>query len=62
MKNLQEFKRTWSIENNLHWILDVHFRENWSLCKEENTLKNLSTIRKICYNLTKLEPFNKIEF
>ncbi|MBE6150172.1 MAG: ISAs1 family transposase [Firmicutes bacterium] len=53
----------WSIENNLHWVLDVHFREDWSLCKEENALKNLSTIRKICYNLTKLDPFNtKLSF
>ena len=63
----EEFARVvrghWSIENNLHWILDVHFREDWSLCKEENALKNLSTIRKICYNLTKLDPFNsKLSF
>lgn len=48
----------WSIENNLHWILDVHFREDWNLCKEENALKNLAVIRKICYNLTKLDPIN----
>lgn len=58
----EEFARVvrghWSIENNLHWILDVHFREDFSLCKEENALKNLATIRKICYNLTKLDPFN----
>lgn len=53
----------WSIENNLHWILDVHFREDWSLCKEENALKNLAIIRKICYNLTKLDPINtKLSF
>ena len=63
----EEFARIarghWSIENNLHWILDVHFREDWSLCKEEHALKNLSTIRKICYNLTKLDPFNtKLSF
>lgn len=63
----EEFARVvrghWSIENNLHWILDVHFREDWSLCKEENSLRNLSTIRKICYNLTKLDPFNsKLSF
>lgn len=63
----EEFARVvrghWSIENNLHWILDVHFREDWSLCKEENALKNLATIRKICYNLTKLDPFNtKLSF
>lgn len=56
-------RKHWSIENNLHWILDVHFREDWSLCKEENAVKNLSTIRKICYNLTKLDPFNtKLSF
>lgn len=63
----EEFARVvrghWSIENNLHWILDVHFREDWSLCKEEKALKNLATIRKICYNLTKLDPFNtKLSF
>jgi len=63
----EEFARVvrghWSIENNLHWILDVHFREDWSLCKKENALKNLSTFRKICYNLTKLDPFNtKLSF
>lgn len=63
----EEFARVvrshWSIENNLHWILDVHFREDWSLCKEENALKNLATIRKICYNLTKLDPYNtKLSF
>ena len=53
----------WTIENNLHWILDAHFREDWSLCKEENALKNLSLIRKICYNLTKLDPINtKLSF
>ena len=53
----------WSIENNLHWILDVHFKEDWSLCKKENTLKNLSLIRKICYNLTKLDQINtKLSF
>ena len=56
-------KGHWSIENNLHWILDVHFREDWSLCKKENALKNLSLIRKICYNLTKLDPINtKLSF
>ena len=56
-------RRHWSIENNLHWILDVHFREDWSLCKKENALKNLALIRKICYNLTKLDPINtKLSF
>lgn len=63
-KDFARFTRGhWSIENNLHWILDVHFREDWNLCKEENALKNLAVIRKICYNLTKLDPMNtKLSF
>ena len=33
------------------------------MAEEENAMKNLATIRKICYNLTKLDPFNpKLSF
>ena len=45
----------WSIENNLHWILDVHFREDLSLGKKDYAIENFSTVRKICYNLVKLD-------
>lgn len=48
-------RKHWSIENNLHWILDVHFREDLSLSKKDNSISNFSTIRKICYNLTNLD-------
>lgn len=48
-------RKHWSIENNLHWILDVHFREDLSLSKKNNAISNFSIVRKFCYNLTKLD-------
>jgi len=48
-------RKYWSIENNLHWILDVHFREDLSLSKKDNAISNFSIVRKFCYNLTKLD-------
>lgn len=48
-------RKHWSIENNLHWILDVHFKEDLSLSKKDNAISNFSIVRKFCYNLTKLD-------
>lgn len=45
----------WGIENNLHWVLDVHFREDACKIKEEKAMQNVSLIRKICYNLMKMD-------
>ncbi len=45
----------WKIENSLHWVLDVHFREDACKIKAEKAMQNLSLIRKICYNLMKLD-------
>lgn len=48
-------RKHWSIENNLHWILDVHFKEDLSLSKKDNAISNFSIVRKFCYNLTNLD-------
>lgn len=45
----------WGIENSLYWVLDVHFREDACKIKAEKAMQNLSLIRKICYNLMKLD-------
>lgn len=45
----------WEIENNLHWVLDVHSCEDACKIKEEKAMQNMSLIRKICYNLMKLD-------
>lgn len=45
----------WEIENNLHWILDIHFREDLSTANADNATANLAILRKIAYNFTKLD-------
>jgi len=53
----------WQIENGLHWVLDVHFKEDFSTSKKDNSIFNLSLLRKICYNLIKLDDsFGNISF
>lgn len=49
----------WAIENNLHWVLDVIFDEDHSTAKKNSAIENISTIRKIAFNLTKLDPLMK---
>lgn len=36
----------WSVENNLHWQLDVSFGEDSCLAANRNAAQNLSTVRK----------------
>ncbi len=48
-------RKHWQIENNLHWILDVYFKEDLSTAKKSNAIHNFSLLRKICFNLIKLD-------
>ena len=43
----------WSIENQLHWILDVDFNEDNSRIRKENAPENLAVIRHIALNILK---------
>lgn len=45
----------WEIENSLHWVLDVHFKEDFCKIKKEKAMENVALLRKICYNLIKLD-------
>jgi predicted transposase YbfD/YdcC len=45
----------WSIENQLHWILDVTFGEDNSRIRKDNAPENLAIIRHIALNLLKLD-------
>lgn len=48
-------RKHWSIENKLHWVLDMYFKEDLSTNRKENAIHNFGMIRKICYNLVKLD-------
>src|ERR687889_1320932 len=41
----------WSIENALHWVLDVTFREDDSRVRDRRAARNLALLRKIALNL-----------
>lgn len=43
----------WGIENNLHWHLDVTFKEDQSRMRTGNGVQNLSAIRKYALELLK---------
>jgi predicted transposase YbfD/YdcC len=45
----------WRIENGLHWILDVTFREDASRMRERNAVRNLALLRKIALNLARAD-------
>ena len=45
----------WGIENGLHWVLDVTFREDASRVRERNAARNLALLRKIALNLARAD-------
>lgn len=54
MKGLAESARKhWSVENNLHWCLDVNFDEDYCHMRKDNSGENLAIIRHIALNLYK---------
>jgi predicted transposase YbfD/YdcC len=47
-------KRThWSIENGLHWVLDIAFREDESRVRKDHSPHNFAILRHIALNLLK---------
>ena len=56
--NIIEFsnaiRKEWSIENKLHWHLDLTFKEDNNKTFEKNAQKNLNIIRKFCLSILKL--------
>ena len=45
----------WGIENKLHWVLDIAFREDESRIRKGKAAENFAVIRHIALNLLKNE-------
>jgi predicted transposase YbfD/YdcC len=48
-------RRHWAIENSLHWVLDDALREDRCTARKGHATENLGLMRKIVYNLLKLD-------
>ena len=49
----------WSIENNLHWVLDMIFDEDFSTVRKDNSAQNLNILRKYALNVLKQADFSE---
>jgi predicted transposase YbfD/YdcC len=56
----QAVRAHWSIENNLHWVLDIAFDEDRNRTRKGHSAANLAVIRHIAVNLIKKEKSSKV--
>ncbi len=52
-------RKHWSIEINLHWSLDVSFKEDLNRARAGHSSQNLATVRRIALNLLTQEKTHK---
>jgi predicted transposase YbfD/YdcC len=50
----------WSIENSLHWVLDVVLREDEARIRKDHSAKNMAVVRHIAMNLLRQEKTLKV--
>ncbi len=49
----------WSVENSLHWVLDVQMSEDQNRARTGHAAENLATLRRLALNLLKREATKK---
>ena len=57
---LEAVRQHWTIENSLHWSLDVTFGEDQCRVRKDHAPQNLATLRQTSHNLLKKETSLKI--
>jgi predicted transposase YbfD/YdcC len=59
-KTILKTKRShWKIENQVHWVLDIAFREDESRVRKDHAAANLAVLRHMALNLLKNEKTAK---
>jgi predicted transposase YbfD/YdcC len=57
---LRAVRSRWGIENELHWVLDIAFREDESRVRKDHGPENLAVLRHMALNLLKQEQTAKV--
>ena len=64
LTDVQEFayavRKHWAIENQLHWSLDVIFREDLSRARKDNSPLNMNILRKTALSLLNQAKYGRI--
>ena len=55
----QAVRQHWGIENSLHWVLDVSFREDDCRIRQDAGAQTMSVLRHIALNLIRRESSHK---
>jgi len=50
----------WGIENSLHWVLDVVFKEDGSRIRKDHAPENMALVRHVIFNLLKNDKETKL--
>jgi predicted transposase YbfD/YdcC len=53
---LQVTRSHWTIENQLHWVLDVHFNEDGNRARMDHAPENLAILRRLALNILRSHP------
>ena len=53
-------RRHWSIENEVHWVLDIAFREDDCRIRAGSAAENMAVLRHIALNLLKQESSKRL--
>src|SRR5580693_961686 len=53
---LHRARSHWGIENQLHWVLDVHFAEDANRARKDNAPENLAILRRLALNILRSHP------
>jgi predicted transposase YbfD/YdcC len=57
---LQRIREHWQIENGLHWVLDIAFREDEARIRKNHAPQNMATLRHMALNLLKQQTSVKV--
>ena len=56
----QTIRRHWGVESELHWVLDMAFREDEARHRSHNTAQNMTTLRHFAINIIKGDNSRKV--